>query len=802
MENDDEKESATDGGGLVGAVLAGRYRVARVASTGANTVILDAVDLERDGAVTLKVVRPEHAGDEEFRRKFRRLAEISQALTHPNIASVQDWGEIDLRGESTVFWTVDALGGGSLRDLLDRGRMLEPGQALVVGLEACRALDAAHQRGLFHTELTPSKMVFGADRRLRVVDFGMARLLAEPAWAASASVPTHVARYASPEQALGLPIDAKTDVYALALVMLEAVTGEVPFSADSTVATLSGRVDKLMPVSADLGPLASVLERAGRPESSDRFTAAEFGRALVQAAPKLPKPDPIPVLSSGMFDTTAMRRPTDPTGGVERPAPAPALAHVDEEGVASAGDPSPTSERAINVAADPLLAGAIVAAGAGPEDREAVTADAVDDDVVTADAADTAHVTATSGGETDRDVDVPEADIVAVDEDQPDPDPDPDLDTENDPDTALARVGAGPSASPEEGVDRVVADTAPRAVSATAVQPVIPAVASSPVVDSSPLYDDAPARRRRGPIAILVLLLLLGLGALAYAGSLLLQTKSFEVPVLAGTPEDEAMNQIVGNDWEVSTRGERSDSFPEPDTVIRTSPGPGAVLDEGSPFLLVLSEGPEFRTLPELADLPVAAAVQRLADLRLEATEEPQRVFSETVVDGNVVSWRVSGDANGDMQAGAQILPGEVVVLTVSMGPEPRSVPDLSKTTLTDAIAIADALQLEVIEGDSVFSETVPEGQIVSQTPSSGASIEREGAITVQVSLGPDIVEFPDLEGLSFTDAQTVLAEAGFVVGNLLGSTDGVFVEASVEGVDVVAGAEFRRGQAIDLIFL
>ena len=357
VENDDRQHGESGGGTLEGTVLAGRYRVAQVVSTGANTVIMDAIDQQNDGQVTVKVVRPEHAQDAEFRRKFHRLAEVSNALSHPNIASVSDWGEIELRGDSTVFWVVEALGGGSLRDLLDRGRLLQPGQALVVGLEACRALDAAHQKGLFHTELTPSKMVFGADRRLRVVDFGMARLLAESAWADASAVPTHVARYASPEQALGLPIDAKTDVYALALVMIEAVTGAVPFDADSTVATLTGRVDKLLPVSADLGSLASVLERAGRPESADRFTAAEFGRALVQAAPGLPKPEPIPILATGTFDTTAMRRPNDPTGGVERPPPVAGLAGVDETG-------PPTAAVAVAGAAAGVAAAAVVAGGA------------------------------------------------------------------------------------------------------------------------------------------------------------------------------------------------------------------------------------------------------------------------------------------------------------------------------------------------------------------------------------------------------------------------------------------------------
>ncbi len=81
-----------------------------------------------------------------------------------------------------------------------------------------------------------------------------------------------------------MEVDAKTDVYALSLCLIEAITGSVPFAGDSTVSTLAARVGKLMPVTADMGSLAAVLERAGRPEPEDRWTAAEFGAALVQAA--------------------------------------------------------------------------------------------------------------------------------------------------------------------------------------------------------------------------------------------------------------------------------------------------------------------------------------------------------------------------------------------------------------------------------------------------------------------------------------------------------------------------------------
>ncbi len=962
---------------LPGRVLAGRYRVVSVLSTGANTIIADAVDLRAERPVTLKIVQPELAQTEEFRRAFRRCVEMATGLRHPNIAAVTDWGETDVDGESTVFWVVEHLAGGSLRELLDRNRLLTPSQALVVGLEACRALDAAHRTRIVHAEVTPSKLVFGVDGRLRIVDFAMARLLGAADWQDPPTLPTQVARYASPEQAQGRKIGPKTDVYALSLSLLEAVTGKVPFAADSTVATLSARIDKLLPVSADLGSLAAVLERAARPDPEDRSTAAEFGRGLVQAAGRLPRPEPVPVLSTGLFDSSELRRPSDPTGGFARPAAAAAGAVAGGAAVAAAGStrmpgadgpadpPSRGTEdagsRAVTAGEEPTgavaaataaapdaaeddaapvedvaagdgvagdapapdaaagedvaghvdvagdapapdaaagedVAGAAPAAvedatGAAPGDDaaavEVADGDAPGDDAAAAEAVDgDAPGDGVAAAEDASAADAAAAEVVAGDAPGDDDAAAEDASAE---DAAAVEVVAGvgpavgvaaahtvpddvmgaddvapeaaaPLADGDEPVfvvadiaDDAIATGAPAAAvtgvdtgslpatepvpvrgptgvdtgSLPATEPVaaaigggvavaatterlpVPEPSAAPETERLPasappaqamFYDEERPRRRWLPIFFVTLLVLAGIGALAYAGWLLLRTKSYEVPDLAGVTEQVALTEVEGNGWTVITERVRDDDFPEPDTVVRSDPEAGVMLEEGSDFTLVVSDGPEFRTLPELVDLPVDDVLGTLDGLALEGVEVPERVFSEDVPDGAVVSWEVQG--NPSLTAGGQVLPGEVVLLTVSKGPQPRPAPNMVGLSVAEAAQAADAVQLGLRQGREVFSDTVPAGRVVSQRPSPDTPVERGGTVTVRVSKGPDLVPLPDIVQLPFARARNQLLNAGFTIGDVLGTTEGNIVAASVDGERADAGSTYRRGTPVDLISL
>jgi serine/threonine-protein kinase len=759
-------------GALEGRVIAGRFRIANVVSAGANTIIADAFDEETSLPVTVKIVQPVLAEDDEFRGMFERVAELSAAITHPNVATVIDWGPVDLDGRPTVFWVVEYLSGGSLRDLGDRGRLLEPSQALVVGLEACRALDAAHQHGLIHTELTPSKLVFGDDRRLRVVDFGMARLLGARAWSDPAQVSTHVARYSSPEQALGRPIDSTTDIYALSLCLIEAVTGSVPFAADSTTATLAARIGKLMPVSADLGSLAAVLERAGRPEAADRYSATEFGRALVDAASKLPRPDPIPIVAAGLFDTSEMRRPTDPTGGIKRPeTPTPPVAPVEP------AEPVEQVVPAVVPAAVPVepVEPAAPAAPVAPVEQDA-PADPGEP---------VASATAVAAAVTGTAVEEPVESALIVMSDPPvEAPPPPPVDTEQMP------IEATPAG----------------AVTATLL-----AVTPFPYGDvqtdeqaneddsGSILYDEERRPRRWGKVLLILLLVLIGIGAVSYAAYLLLRTKSYEVPDLVGVPEAVARNEVAGNGWEIETVHKRSDVQRGIGDVIATAPVAGVRLDEGESITFVISDGPLLRALPELEGLPLDDAQAELEELELDWIVAPAE-FDEEIPQGFVISWRVQNDAS--LQAGGQVLPGTVVVLTPSMGPEPRTVPDLTNHSFDDASAELAALRLRIERTGDVFSDQFEPGRIVSQRPASESVVERESTVTVTVSKGPDVVAFPDVVGMTYTDGEALLIESGFTIGTVLGTTEGTIQSAGIDGKPVGPGDIYRRGTAVDLVSL
>ena len=294
----------------VGRVLGNRYRLVAALGSGASAHVFLAEDIVLQRRVAVKVLQPALARDEAFLRRFRAEARAVAALNHPHVLRVFDWGE----GEDGPYLVVEYLEGGSLFDMLARGRRLSPGQAVRVGAQAADGLAYAHLRGIIHRDVKPANILFDEEARARVADFGVARALSS----ASTTDPGKMlgtARYASPEQAQGWPLDGRSDVYSLGLVLYEATTGTVPFDGETAYAMLQARIGARVPPVPALGPLGTLLAAACAPEQEDRPDATLFAERLAELAEDLFAGGPLPLVRRDRVDDTGpgQRRVADLT---------------------------------------------------------------------------------------------------------------------------------------------------------------------------------------------------------------------------------------------------------------------------------------------------------------------------------------------------------------------------------------------------------------------------------------------------------------------------------------------------------
>ena len=299
-----------DSEALIGKVIVGRYRIESLRSDSSAAVkVYEADDLRHNKKVSVRLMTTRSLIDLDAGvidepsalASYKELMQQLFAMNHPTLVCIDDWGDTVIEGVRHAFNVTEFYGQGTLREFLDRGRRLSPSQALVVGIDVCRALHHAHQNGFVHGDVRPANLIFGDDARVRLTGLGTKRS------ASAEQMSLEQAKYAAPEIGLGLVPNGQTDIYSLAITLLESITGDVPFVGESVAITLANRVDKLLPVSADMGPIAAPIERAGRPLADERGTALELGQALAQIADKMPRPLPIDTIVPKKFEDVITR---------------------------------------------------------------------------------------------------------------------------------------------------------------------------------------------------------------------------------------------------------------------------------------------------------------------------------------------------------------------------------------------------------------------------------------------------------------------------------------------------------------
>jgi beta-lactam-binding protein with PASTA domain/predicted Ser/Thr protein kinase len=305
---------ARDGGSPVSEarprrVLAGRYEIETLLGQGGMARVFRGTDSVLDRTVAIKVLSPQFADDDQFVARFRREAQAAAGLNHPNIVGVYDTGD---QGD-VHFIVMEYVEGRTLRDVIRADGPLHPERAAEIGEAVARALSSAHQAGIVHRDIKPGNIMLTRDGEVKVMDFGIARTSTGDTLTQTAAV-LGTASYLSPEQAQGLPVDTRSDIYSLGCVLYEMLTGRAPFIGDSPVAIAYMHVkeDPVPPsqLNEDVPPtLDAVVLKCMAKNPANRYETAEELRADLERARR-----GLPTLATPLMPGDATEVVTGPVG--------------------------------------------------------------------------------------------------------------------------------------------------------------------------------------------------------------------------------------------------------------------------------------------------------------------------------------------------------------------------------------------------------------------------------------------------------------------------------------------------------
>jgi len=320
-------------------VLNDRYEIHRRLARGGMAQVYLARDRSLDRPVAVKELVPEFATDPSFVERFRREAQAAANLSNANIVGVFDWGAQD----GTYFIVMEYVDGPSLSQVLRADGPLHPNRAAEIAAEVASGLGFAHSRGVVHRDVKPGNVLLTKSGQSKVTDFGIARAMSSPDdELTQAGSVMGTATYFSPEQAQGLPVDPRSDLYSLGVVLYEMVTGRPPFTGDTPLAIAYKHVqDQPAPPStliSDLPPgLEAIIMKLLQKRPDDRYSSAEDLRAdlgrFLAGEQTIAERDSVygaaAVLPAANDEATTMQPAT--TVGAVVPEPAPYVEDEPEE---------------------------------------------------------------------------------------------------------------------------------------------------------------------------------------------------------------------------------------------------------------------------------------------------------------------------------------------------------------------------------------------------------------------------------------------------------------------------------------
>lgn len=267
-----------------GSIIGGRYEILETLGKGGMGMVYKAHDRVLDDTVAIKLLRPDVAAEPEMARRFRSEIKLARKVRHRNVCGIHEYGE----DGGLRYISMEYIEGVDLRHALTRTGAPLPAEAYEISIQLAQGLHAIHEAGIIHRDLKTPNIMRDAKGHVRLMDFGIAKQAGEAAGPAVTALGMIVGtpEYMSPEQARGEKVDFRSDIYALGVVIFEIFTGQVPFRAETPIATIFKHLQEAPPIEDAALPAAlkPVLRRALAKSPADRYeTAADLVKALEHA---------------------------------------------------------------------------------------------------------------------------------------------------------------------------------------------------------------------------------------------------------------------------------------------------------------------------------------------------------------------------------------------------------------------------------------------------------------------------------------------------------------------------------------